>query len=279
MFVILWSTGFIGMRLGTPHAEPFTFMSIRMWLVTSIFALAVMVLRPVWPENRRALAHAAIAGLLVHATYLAGILYAIRWQLPLALVALIAGLQPILTAWLMRKQPGESLGVAQWGGMLVGFGGLAIVISGGRTDGEIGIPSLAAAIIGLIGITLGTIHQKRHVGTLDMRVSGLIQFGSTAIMLTLGAFLFESRVVNWTGEFVFALAWLTLVLSLGAISLLYFMIQRGAASRVASLFFLTPGVTALMAWLLFGEVLSSLALVGLGVSAVGVALVMQRPKQ
>jgi drug/metabolite transporter (DMT)-like permease len=272
-FVILWSTGFIGMRLGTPFAEPFTFMAVRMAIVVAILLIASFWFRAPWPANWRDVGHTAVAGLLVHATYLSGVLYAISLKLPLAFTALIAGLQPILSAVAANALFGERLSKRQWLGMLFGLAGVLLVIASKWTAGEVSMPALASALVGLLGITAGTLYQKRFCSALDLRTSGVIQFSATGLVLFAFAMLFETRVVQWTAQFVFALGWLAIVLSLGAISLLYVMIRHGATAKVASLFFLTPSVTAIMAYLLFGESLSLLAIGGLAVSAVGVAVV------
>ncbi len=272
-FVVLWSTGFIGMRLGAPFAEPFTFMAIRMAIVVAILLAAAWWFRAPWPTNRRDVGHAAVAGLLVHATYLSGVLYAISLKLPLAFTALIAGLQPILSAVAANAFLCERLSKRQWLGMLLGLAGVLLVIASKWTAGEVPPAALVSALVGLLGITAGTIYQKRFCTTMDLRTSGVIQFSATGIVLFTFAMLFETRVVQWTPQFVFALGWLAIVLSLGAISLLYVMIRHGATAKVTSLFFLTPSVTAIMAFALFGESLSMLAIGGLAVSAIGVALV------
>jgi len=272
-FVILWSTGFIGMRLGAPHAEPFTFMALRMAIVVAILLVAAWVFRAPWPTNRTTIMHAVIAGLLVHATYLSGVLYAISMQLPLGFIALIAGLQPILSALISRLVLGERLSNIQWLGMLLGLVGVMLVAASKFTAGEVQASALVAAVVALLGITLGTLYQKRYCTAMDLRTGGVIQFSATGVVLFVFALLFESRVVDWTPQFGFALGWLAIVLSLGAISLLYVMIRHDATSKVASLFFLTPSVTAVMAYLLFGESLASLAVAGLLVSAIGVAMV------
>jgi len=272
-FVILWSTGFIGMRLGAPYAEPFTFMALRMAIVVAILLVAAWVFRAPWPTNRTTIMQAVIAGLLVHATYLSGVLYAISMQLPLGFTALIAGLQPILSAFISRLVLGERLRNIQWLGMLLGLVGVVLVVASKFSAGEVRASALVAAVLALLGITLGTLYQKRYCTAMDLRTGGVIQFSATGVVLFVFALLFESRVVDWTPQFGFALGWLAIVLSLGAISLLYVMIRHGATSKVASLFFLTPSVTAVMAYLLFGESLAPLAVAGLLVSAIGVAMV------
>ena len=275
LFVVLWSTGFIGMRFGTPFAEPFTFMMWRMLIVVTILAVIVLATRAPWPESMGQAVHIAVAGLLVHATYLSGVLYAINLNLPLGFVALLTGLQPILTAVFANIFLHEKLNLRQWSGMALGLAGVVLVVMSKFNLGNVNGPALAFAGIALLGITFGTLYQKRFCAQMDLRTGGVIQFSTTGLVMMMLAFALETRQVQWTGQFLFALFWLAVVLSIGAISLLYLMIRRGAASKVASLFFLTPSVTAVMAYLLFDESLSWLAVAGLIVTAAGVALVMR----
>ena len=275
LFVVLWSTGFIGMRFGTPFAEPFTFMMWRMLIVVTILAVIVLATRAPWPQSMGQAVHIAVAGLLVHATYLSGVLYAINLNLPLGFVALLTGLQPILTAVFANIFLHEKLNLRQWSGMALGLAGVVLVVMSKFNLGNVNGPALAFAGIALLGITFGTLYQKRFCAHMDLRTGGVIQFSTTGLVMMMLAFALETRQVQWTGQFLFALFWLAVVLSIGAISLLYLMIRRGAASKVASLFFLTPSVTAVMAYLLFDESLSWLAVAGLIVTAAGVALVMR----
>lgn len=277
LFVILWSTGFIGMRYGAPFAEPFTFMMWRMVIVVSILGIIVLATRAPWPASVGEAAHIATAGLLVHATYLCGVLYAINLKLPLGFVALLTGLQPILTAVFANLFLHEKLSMRQWIGMALGLAGVVMVVMSKFTlaSGNVSAAALGCAGIALLGITFGTLYQKRFCSHMDLRTGGVIQFSATGIVMLLLALVLETRQVQWSGQFLFALLWLAVVLSIGAISLLYLMIRRGAASKVASLFFLTPSVTAIMAFVLFDEALTWLAVAGLLVTAAGVALVMR----
>lgn len=275
VFVVLWSTGFIGMRLGAPFAEPFTFMAWRMLIVVALLLTAALTMRAPWPSNATEAGHIAVAGLLTHATYLGGVLYAINLKLPLGFVALIAGLQPVLTAIFASLFLHEKLNARQWFGMALGLAGVVMVVLSKFSLGNFNAPALVCAAIALVGITFGTLYQKRFCSHMDLRTGGVVQFTATGLVMLALALLLETREVQWTGQFVFALFWLAVVLSIGAISLLYLMIRRGAASKVASLFFLTPSVTAVMAFLLFDETLSALAIGGLLVTAAGVALVMR----
>ncbi len=275
-FVLLWSTGFVGTKYGIPHAEPFSFLFARMVLVTSILSVVSFATSAPWPKSWREAAHIAVAGLLVHATYLGGVLYATQWKLPIGFIALIAGLQPILTAWFAGLLFGEKLRPAQWFGMALGLSGVVLVILSKTQMGHVNWAALAAAGVALLGITLGTLYQKRFCATMDLRTGGVVQYTATALLAGLLMLILDTRPIAWTSEFIFALVWLAVVLSLAAIGLLYWMIRHGAASKVASLFFLTPSVTAVMAFFLFGESLNALAIGGLVVSAAGVALVMKK---
>ncbi len=276
LFVLLWSTGFIGSRYALPFAEPFTLTAIRMVIVVSILLGVAAATRAPWPRDWKTGGHIAVAGLLVHATYLSGVLYAIRLELPLGFIALIAGLQPLLTAFLSGMLLNDRLGRIQWLGMGLGFIGVVMVIASKFASDGVRVDALAAATVALLGITLGTLYQKRFCQTMDLRTGGVIQFAATGVLLFALSLVFETRAVVWATQFVFAIFWLAVVLSIGAISLLYLMIRHGAASSVVSLFFLTPSVTAIMAFFLFQESLSALAIGGLVVSACGVALVTRK---
>ncbi len=279
LFVLLWSTGFLGMRLGAPFAEPFTFMLWRMGLVVSILAVAAVAVRAPWPSSAREAGHIAVAGLLTHATYLCGVLIAIKQGLPLGYVALIAGLQPVVTALIATGFLGERLRPVQWAGLALGCGGVLLVVAGKTGHAAVNPTAIASATVALLGITTGTLYQKRFCARMNLVTGGIVQFSATGAVLAVLAFTLETRVVQWTVEFTFALFWLAIVLSLGAITLLNLMIRRGAASQVASLFFLTPSVTAVLAWVLFGESMPAMAIAGMAVTAFGVALVMRNAAQ
>jgi drug/metabolite transporter (DMT)-like permease len=278
IFVLLWSTGFIGSKYGIPFAEPFTLTFVRMVVVVSILSVISLVTRAPWPASARAVAHIAIAGLLVHATYLSGVLYAITLKLPLGFIAMIAGLQPVLTAVLAQILLNERLNAKQWLGMALGLIGVALVIVSKYSLGTTNWSALGVAGIALAGITLGTLYQKRFCANMDLRTGGVIQYSATGVVVLVLALIFETMKIDWTPQFMFSILWLAVVLSIGAISLLYVMIRRGAASKVASLFFLTPSVTAVMAFVLFGESIAWLGVIGLFVTAAGVALVMRAAK-
>jgi len=272
LFVLLWSTGFLGAKFGLPHAEPLTFLLIRFALVCAILLPVAMLTGARWPQTRGAVLHIAIAGLLIHATYLGGVFIAIHRGLPAGTAALITGLQPLLTGLIAAPYLGERISRRQWLGLLLGFGGVFMVVADKASLAEANLGNVLPAFVAVLGITIGTLYQKRHGGSMDVRTGSIIQFAASGLVMALLAPLFETMQVAWTGEFLFALGWLTLVLSLGALSLLLLMIRHGAASRVASFFYLVPATTALFAYLLFGETLGPISLAGMVVTALGVAL-------
>ena len=279
LFVVLWSTGFIGGKLGLPYAEPLTFLSIRYALVLALMLPLVWLSRAPWPADRRQTLHIGMSGLLVHGLYLGGVFTAIGAGLPAGITALVVGMQPLLTAlgagWLL----GERVVGRQWIGLALGFGGVALVVIGQSGAAGFDAPlgaMLIPALLALAGITAGTLYQKRFCPSFDLRTGAVIQFIPTLIVTALAAWATESMVVEWSGEFVFALGWLVVVLSLGAISLLNLLIRSGGAVNVASLFYLTPPTTAVMAWLLFDERLAPLALAGMVVAVAGVWLARAR---
>ena len=273
LFVLLWSTGFIGAKLGLPYAEPLTFLALRMGFVVALLLVVAVVARAPWPHDARSWVHIVIAGLLVQCGYLGGVFSAIHQGMSAGVVALIVGLQPILTAVVAAPLFGERTTSRQWIGLVLGLVGVALVLSNNLTHGTINAAGFILACIALLSITAGTLYQKRFGATMDFRTGAVIQYASTGLVLLLLASLTESMHVTWSGQFIFALAWLALVLSVGAISLLYFLVKRGKATQVSSLFYLTPPVTAVLAFLFFGETLSPTALVGMAIAVIGVALV------
>jgi drug/metabolite transporter (DMT)-like permease len=274
VFVLLWASGFIGAKLGLPYAEPMTFLTVRMSAVVLVLGLIILVTRPVWP-TRRGMLHSAVTGLFVHGFYLGGVFIAIDHKLPAGFAALVVSLQPVLTSTLANRLLGERVTARQWAGLALGVAGVYLVVHG-HTEG--GAPPLAwaSATVALVGMTIGTLYQKRFGGGIEWRTGFLFQYLAAAILFALAAAGFETFQVHWSLEFLVAVAWLVFGLSLGAIWLLYFLIQHQAAARVVSLFYLTPPFTALMAWLRFNEELSLLALTGMAVCVAGVALVNWR---
>jgi len=274
LFVMLWSTGFIGAKLGLPYAEPLTFLTLRFAIVIVLMLAVAVLARAPWPAWGRSWVHIGVAGLLVHGVYLGGVFIAIGQGLPSGITALVVGLQPLVTALSAGALLGEKVRPAQWAGLALGFTGVVLVVAGKVAGVPAGAVAgmLGPAVVALLGITAGTLYQKRFCPSFDLRTGTVIQYLPTLVATAALAAVTETMAVQWTGEFAFALGWLVLVLSVGAVSLLNLLIRRGGAVHVASLFYLTPPVTALVAWLLFGETLTGWALAGMAVAATGVWL-------
>ena len=275
LFVLLWSTGFIGAKFGLPYAEPVTFLCVRYLLVIAVMGGVALATRAPWPHAPRQWLHIGVTGLLVHATYLGGVFMAISHGLPAGIASLVVGLQPLLTALGAGALLGEKVLPRQWAGLVLGFGGVGLVVSH-KVAAAASAPELTAmltpVLVALVGITAGTLYQKRFCPAFDLRTGSVIQFVPCLIVSALLASQTETMAITWSGQFVFALGWLVLVLSVGAISLLNLLIRSGSAVNVASLFYLTPPTTALIAWGVFGETLTGLALAGMAITVFGVWL-------
>jgi drug/metabolite transporter (DMT)-like permease len=274
LFVLLWSTGFVSAKYGLPYAEPLTFLLWRFVLVVALMLPLALAMRAAWPDSPGQAAHVAVAGILMQGGYLGGVFCSIHLGMSAGVSALMVGLQPILTAFASAPLFGERLRARQWLGLLLGFGGVTLVVLGHSTLSGITPATLALSMLALASITAGTLYQKRYCGAVDLRTGSVIQFSAAGLVMLPLAIAFETMQVRWTGEFMLTLAWLVLVLSIGAISLLYILIRKGAATRVASLFYLTPPTTALMAYAMFGETLDATAMAGMACAVLGVALVV-----
>lgn len=277
LFVFLWSTGFIGAKYGLPYAEPLSFLLTRYGFVIGLMTVIALATRAPWPKVPMQWVHIGVSGLLVHAVYLGGVFIAIKHGLPAGVTALVVGMQPLLTAFGAGWLLGEKIDGRQWAGLALGFVGVAMVVSGKFGEATNLGPMLTPAIIALLGITAGTLYQKRFCAKFDLRTGSVIQFVPSAIATAIAVVLFEDYRIEWTGQFSFALGWLVLVLSIGAISLLNLLIRSGSAVNVASLFYLTPPMTALIAFVIFGENLTLTATIGMLLAVSGVYLVA-RPK-
>jgi drug/metabolite transporter (DMT)-like permease len=277
VFVLIWSTGFIVARFGMPHAPPFGFLCLRYGLSALCFGAWIVAARAAWPRGRDQWLHLAVVGLLVHAGYLGGVWAAVKLGLGAGTIALLVGLQPVLTAlWVSLQADGErAVSGRQWGGLALGLAGLTLVVWGKLGAGEITGVNLALAVFALLSITIGTLYQKRHVRPCDVRTASFVQVTAALVVSLPLALLAETEAVRWHPEMVGALAWSVLALTLGGSSLLYLLIQRGAATRVTSLLYLVPPCTAVMAWLIFGESLSVSMVIGMVLTAIGVALVVR----
>jgi len=271
LFVLLWSTGFIGARYGLPYIEPFTFLAVRMGFVVVAMGAIALATRARWPRGAE-IGHSLVAAALVHGAYLGGVFIAISQGVPAGISALIPGLQPILTSTIANRFMGEKVTLAQWFGLALGFVGVLLVLHD-RSIVLAGSPlGWIANGVSLIGITLGALYQKRFCGAIDWRAGNTVQYIGAAVLFTFAAVVFETRAIQWSGELIFAIAWLVFVLSIAAVALMYWLIRRSAATGFASLFYLVPAVTALFAYALFGEKLDALSIAGMALCAAGVVL-------
>jgi drug/metabolite transporter (DMT)-like permease len=274
IFVVLWSTGFVGTKYVIRNADPLTYLAIRMAIVVVLMAIICAVARPKW-LSRAEIGHSIVAGILVHGFYLGGTAVAISLSIPAGLSALMPGLQPILMSTIANRWLGEHVTPLQWGGLLLGLVGVALIMHDRPMSGQAGWGWLASTV-SLVSITLGTLYQRRYCSQIDWRSGNLVQYVAVTVFFTIGAFAFEQRVVHWTAEFVLATMWLAVVLSIGSIGLLYWLIRHQAATSVASLFYLVPAVTSVMAYVLFDERLDAVAIAGMVGCAVAVVLVNRR---
>ncbi len=280
IFIFLWSTGFIGAKWGLPYAEPFTLLSMRFAIAATIFTILALVTGAPWPKTRREYVDSIVVAVFIHGIYLTGVFWAINQGTPAWVAGLIAGSQPLLASILAGPTLGEKITPRQWCGFALGFLGVATVVwRGGDGGSDIGPGiGIAVTVAGLIALTFGTLYQKRHGGSTDLRTGQAVQQITLAVILGIFALSFETNEIRWTPDFLFALGWLSLVLSTGMFSLFFIMLRRGTASTVSSLFFLVPPLTALEAHLLFGETLGGRDIAGMALAAAGVALVTWRAK-
>lgn len=275
LFVVLWSTGFIAAKYGLPYAPPFAFLAWRMLFVCALLVVVAVVTGATWPRRLVEYRDLAIVAVLVHVLYLGGVFVAIDGGMAAGTIAMLVGLQPVLTVVLAWLWLGEPVVLRQWGGLALGLAGVYFVVRH-KVDFGGNLQGLLPAAIALAGISVGTLYQKRHCAHVDLRSGSVVQFAVCTVLFAPLAAFAETRAVDWTSSFAFALGWSVLVLSVGAISLLYWLLRHGAAANVARLFYLVPPVTALMAYLLFGERLDALAIAGMALIALGVALARAR---
>lgn len=276
LFVLLWSTGFIGAEYGLPHAEPMTFLTLRFAmaaLALGLWAALAGEFRTEGAPGRVDYSGAVVVGALMHAIYLGGVFTAIWLGAGAGLTALIVGLQPVATALISGAMLNEALTARQWLGMALGLGGVALVVGWKLFDGGIGFVGVGFCLIGLISISFASILQKRRAVRTRLAADSAVQFAAAALITGLASAFFEDQRVDWSVEFIAALGWMVVGLSLGAVSLYYVLLRRGAAAETASLFFLVPGVTAAMAAMMFGEQFGLTEIIGLSAAMLGVWLV------
>ncbi len=275
VFVLIWSTGFIVARYGMPYAPPMGFLMWRYALSILCFLVWIRLARVAWPSTRGQWWHLSVAGVLMHAGYLGGVWSSVKAGMGAGLTALIVGLQPVLTAmWLSAR--GGAVSRRQWLGLWLGLAGLVLVVWRKLGSLEVSAWTLVCAITALLSITIGTLYQKRHVQPCDVRTANTVQLAAAALVTCPLAWM-ETESVVWHPQLIGAMAWSVLGMTLGGSSLLYLLIQRGAAASVSSLMYLVPPCTATIAWVLFDEPITVLTLAGIGLTALGVSLVVRAP--
>jgi drug/metabolite transporter (DMT)-like permease len=277
VFVLLWSTGYIGAKFGLPFAPPFTFLFTRLTLASMLLLGLAMMLRTPFPRGVQ-WRHSFVTGLLLHVGYLGGVFVGINLGVPAGISAIIVNLQPVLTSSLAARLLGESVTRWQWVGLGLGFVGVTLAVLEkllGALEKPIAVWGLVACVVALLSSTLGTIYQKRFGAGIPLVTGTLAQYLASSLAFLLGALLFETMRIQWTPQFVFALFWFVVVISLGAILLLLWLLRRHSAAQVSSLFYLVPPLTAVQGYFLFGEQLGIQALVGLALCAVAVAMVVR----
>ncbi|MGZ8259802.1 MAG: DMT family transporter [Caldimonas sp.] len=277
LFVAIWSTGFVVARLAMPHAPPFGFLTLRFALSAACFVVWIVLAGAVWPRSRSQWLHLAVTGVLMQASYLGGVWAAVKAGLGAGTTALLVGLQPVLTAlWLTRNprvRGASGVSARRWLGLVLGFAGIALVVWP-KLGGEATWTNLAMATAALFGITAGTLYQKRFLAPCDVRSASAVQMAA-AFVVCLPLALLETEPMVWHPELIAAMAWSVGVLTLGGSSLLYLLIQRGEATAVTSLLYLVPPCTALMAWAMFGESLTAVMMAGMALTVFGVALAVR----
>ena len=273
VFVLFWSTGFVAAKFGFPYAEPFTFLGTRFVIASTLLFALCFALRAKWPRRLRDYGHISVTGFLVGSIYLIGVYYGVFLGVSIGVMALIVGLQPLITGALAGPFLRESVSRRQWVGLALGFGGLSLVVAEKIALGEAVWFGYVLGLMGLVAITAGTLYQKKFCANFDLRTTVAIQNGVSCVLMLALASMFESMEVSWTGEYLFALLWSAVVLSVVAMMVFYYLVARGAATKVTSLIYLSPPTTAAMGWLVFDETLAALAIAGMGVAMVGVAMV------
>lgn len=282
LFVLLWSTGFIGIKYGVPYAPPFYFLAIRMTIAALLLFIAISFLRKSQPITRSIVLPSTMIGLTLHGTYLGGCFFAVSRGMPAGVAALIVSLQPVLVSLYAAKYLNEPLKARAILGLVLGLIGLfVVVLPRVNVTGASAISCLAisASVIGLLGGTSGTILQKKYGGAIPTLAGTSIQYAATAVVLSIFALLFEKPNIQWTANFIGALAWLIFALSFGAILLLFFLLRSGSAASVSSLYYLVPAATAIEAYFIFDEQISPISMLGTLITVIGVWLVVSKQKE
>lgn len=277
LFVLLWSTGFLGAKFALPFIEPFYLLCIRFTLTVGVFFLLIQIFKAEWPSWQQA-KHQMIVGVMIHGAYLGGVFAAVKMGMPAGISAIIVGIQPVLTALISWQFMNEKLRPLQWLGLVLGLVGVTIIIMSTRETNTAGMswPAIIFSLISLLGISLGTLYQKRVGAGVSLLGGAFWQFFSTAVLMGILAWSFETREVIWDTQLILTLLWLIFGLSVTAILLLMYMIREGESAKVASYFYLVPAVVSIETWYLFNESLPLVAVLSIIMTVFGVYLVVKK---
>ncbi len=273
-FIFIWATGYLAAKAAAPHADALTFLVWRYAGVVALMVCLAVLARAPWPSGRHCL-HLSVAGIGIQALYLGGVWVSIRHGLSAGMAALIVNLQPVLVAAL-APLVGEQVSRRQWAGVVLGLAGVLLVVSHKLGFGAGQALPLLLCVLALLGITGGTLYQKRFVPQFDLRTGQVVQFAASLAVTLPVAWLTEPMRIDWALPTVLAMLWSVFVLTAGGISLMFYMLRHGQVTRVSSTMYIVPSLTALMAWALFGETVSGFAIAGMGVTLAGVYLVVAR---
>jgi drug/metabolite transporter (DMT)-like permease len=280
IFVLLWSTGFTGIRYGIPYAPPFTFIAVRMAFASILLAMIALVITKRFARDLPTIGKSALVGLTIHGAYLGGCFFGVKQGMPAGITALICSLQPVLVSIFSSIFFGEKLSSRKWLGLGFGLAGLVMVIAPKlEASGDQALPlaGVIAVFIALLGGTSGTLLQKKFGAGVEVLSGTSWQYVATGILMALLALTFEDgQSITWSASFIFSLVWLIVALSIGAILILYYLLARSSAASVSSLYYLVPAVTAVEAYFLFGEKIGPVTAVGTLVTIAGVALVVRQ---
>lgn len=279
LFAFLFASGIIGAKSVLAFAEPLTFLFYRFVLVVALLAPFVVLIRSAWPTSRFQVLHSIVAGAFMHGVVMGGFFLSMNAGMPAGIAGLIFGIQPTFAALFSQRLLGERVSLRQWGGLMLGFVGLVLVLGMPLIDVDksgVSATSIAFACVAVLGMTIGTIYQKAFATETHLVTGGLLQHVGAAMVVGIGAFGLETGAVNWTPAFVVGLAWLVVVVSIGAITLYMVLIRRGAVSKVSALFYLVPPITATISYFMFGETLTTVQLSGFAVTVFAVWLVTGR---
>ena len=274
LFVLLWSTGFVGAKFGLPYADPFIFLSARIFLAALILFIVAYVLKTPIAIGKNAIGKSALIGFFLHAAYLGGVFFAISRGLSAGVAAVVTSLQPVLVSVLAVKFLGEKLRRAQFFGLVIGLTGVILVLAP-TLEAHVPFPGIIGITIALVGSTTATLLQKKFGSGIPLLAGTAFQYLASGTVLLVAALVSGGTTIIWSPKFIFAFIWLIGVLSVGAILLLLWLLNNGSAASVSSLFYLVPPATAIEAYFLFGEKLNGQSFVGILITALGVWLVIK----